>query len=119
MRAALGYVLLFVLGALQGMIGTFQYSQPPTPFIAILLVVIIFVTCAVCGWGMGTFGGAVLPAVGWLLASFILAMSRPNGSVLITASTAGEWYLYGGAVGCAAGCVVGFFARIRTPLAPR
>ena len=118
-RAALGYVLLFVLGALQGMIGTFQYGRPPTPLIAILLAVIIFVTCAGCGWGMGTFGGALLPAAGWLLASFILAMSRPNGSVLLTASAAGEWYLYGGALGCAAGCVVAFFARVRTPIAPR
>lgn len=117
--AALGYVLLFVLGALQGMIGSLQYSQSPAPVIAILLAVIIFATCAGCGWGLGTFGGALAPAVGWILATFILAMSRPNGSVIITATTAGEWYLYGGAAACAAGCLAGFFARVRRPLPPR
>ena len=37
--------------------------------------------------------------------SFVLAMPRPNGSVIITATAAGEWYLYGGALGCAAGAV--------------
>src|SRR5580700_1493399 len=93
--AALGYVMLFVFGALQGMIGSFQYSQSPTPLIA------------------------VLPAVGWILATFILAMSRPNGSVIITATTAGECYLYGGAAACAIGCVAGLLARVRRPLPPR
>ena len=117
--AALGYVMLFVFGAFQGMIGSFQYSQSPSPLIAILLAVIIFATCAGCGWGLGSFGGALLPAVGWILATFILAMSRPNGSVIITATTAGEWYLYGGAAACAIGCVAGFIARVRRPLPPR
>jgi Family of unknown function (DUF6113) len=116
---ALGYVMLFVLGAVQGLIGSFQYSQPPVPLIAIVLVVIIFATCAGCGWGVGSFGAALLPAVGWLLASFILAMPRPNGSVVITASAAGEWYLYGGALACAAGCVTGFYTRLRRSAPPR
>jgi len=115
---ALGYVVLFVLGAIQGLIGSFQYSQPPAPLIAIVLVLIIFATCAGCGWGVGTFGAALLPALGWILASFILAMPRPNGSVVITASAAGEWYLYGGALACAAGCVTGFFTRLRRSAPP-
>jgi hypothetical protein len=119
MLAAVGYVVLFVLGALQGLIGSFQYSQPPKPLIAILLVVIIFATCVGCGWGVGTFGAALLPAVGWLLVSFIIAMPRPNGSVVVTATAAGEWYLYGGAIACAAGCVAAFFARLRRSVRPR
>jgi Family of unknown function (DUF6113) len=116
---AFGYLALFVLGAIQGLIGSFQYGQPPAPLIAIVLVLIIFATCAGCGWGVGTFGAALLPALGWILASFILAMPRPNGSVVITASAAGEWYLYGGALACAAGCVGGFFARLRRSAPPR
>jgi Family of unknown function (DUF6113) len=116
---ALGYLALFVLGAVQGLIGSFQYGQPPAPLIAIVLVLIIFATCAGCGWGVGTFGAALLPALGWILASFILAMPRPNGSVVITASAAGEWYLYGGALACAAGCVTGFFTRLRRSAPPR
>jgi peptidoglycan/LPS O-acetylase OafA/YrhL len=110
---ALGYLLLFILGALQGFVGSFQYSRSPAPLIAIVLAVAIFLTCLGCGWGIGTFTAGLLPAVGWILASFILAMGRPNGSVIITATTAGECYLYGGALGCAAGAVGTVFIRAR------
>ena len=99
------YLVLFVLGALQGLIGSFQYSQAPVPLIAILLALIIFATCLGGGWGMRTFGGGLIPALGWLAASFILASPRGNGSVIVTASTAGTWYLYGGALACLAGSV--------------
>jgi Family of unknown function (DUF6113) len=110
---AVGYLVLFALGVLQGLIGSFQYSRPPVPLIAILLAVIIFVTCAGCGWGIGTFSAALLPAAGWLIASFVLAMPRPNGSLIITGTAAGEWYLYGGALGCAAGAVTAFYFKAR------
>jgi hypothetical protein len=114
-----GYVMLFVLGAFQGLIGSFQYSQAPAPLIAIILAVVIFATCAGCGWGLGTFGAGLMPAIGWIFASFILAMPRPNGSVVITGTAAGEWYLYGGAFGCAIGCVTAFFTRLRRSAPPR
>jgi hypothetical protein len=116
---AVSYVMLFVLGAFQGLIGSFHYSQPPAPLIAIILAVVIFATCAGCGWGLGTFGAGLMPAIGWIFASFIIAMPRPNGSVVITATTAGEWYLYGGAFACAAGCVTAFFTRLRRSAPPR
>ena len=116
---AVSYVLLFLLGAVQGLIGSFQYSQSPVPLIAIVLAVVIFATCVACGRGIGTFGAGLLPAVGWILASFILAMPRQNGSVIITATSAGEWYLYGGALACAAGCVTAFFTRVRRSAPPR
>ena len=116
---ALGYLVLLLLGALQGLIGCFQYSRPPQPVIAIGFAVLIFVTCAGCGWGMGTFTAALLPAVGWMVASFVLASPRPNGSVIITATAAGEGYLYGGALGCAAGTVTAFFLRFRRSAPPR
>jgi Family of unknown function (DUF6113) len=110
---AVGYLVLFVLGALQGLIGSFQYSQSPSPLIAIILVLVIFATCVACGWGVGTFAAGLVPAVGWILASFIVAMPRQNGSVVITASGAGEWYLYGGALACLVGSVTAFFTRLR------
>ncbi len=116
---AAGYLMLFVLGAIQGLIGSFQYSQAPAPLIAIILAAVIFVTCAACGWGLGTFGGALAPALGWISVSFILAMPKSNGSVIITATAAGEWYLYGGALACAAGCVTAFFTRLRRSAPPR
>jgi hypothetical protein len=114
-----GYVLLFVLGALEGLIGSFQYSRAPVPWIAVILAVVMFATCVACGWGLGTFGAGLLPAVGWILASFILAMPRTNGSLIITGTAAGEWYLYGGALACAAGSVTAFFTRLRRVAPPR
>jgi hypothetical protein len=109
---ALGYLLLLVLGALQGFIGSFQYGRSPAPLVAIVLAVIIFVTCAGCGWGIGTFAAGLLPAAGWIIVSFLLAMPKSNGSVIITATAPGEWYLYGGALGCVAGAMATFFTRI-------
>jgi hypothetical protein len=114
-----GYLMLFVLGALQGLIGSFQYGQSPAPLIAILLVVVIFATCALCGWGIGTFTAGLVPAVGWILTAFLLAMARSNGSVIITATAAGECFLYGGALACAVGSVAAFFTRVRRPVPPR
>lgn len=107
------YLLLFVLGGLQGVIGSFQYSRGPVPLVAIVADVIILVTCLLAGWGMRTYGASVLPALGWLAASFILAMPRSNGSVVITATTAGEWYLYGGAIAAMTGAVTAFLVWAR------
>lgn len=115
----LGYAALLLLGALQGLIGCFQYARPPQPLIAVGFAVLIFVTCAGCGWGIGTFIAALLPAAGWIVVSFVLASPRPNGSVVITATAAGEWYLYGGALACAAGTVAAFFLRVRRSAPPR
>jgi hypothetical protein len=116
---ALGYLVLLLLGALQGAIGCFQYARSPQPLIAIGFAVLIFVTCAGAGWGIGTFTAALLPAIGWIAVSFVLASPRPKGSVIITATAAGEWYLYGGALACAAGTVTAFFLRVRRSAPPR
>src|ERR1700691_145515 len=102
------YVVLFVLGAAQGMIGSFQYGQGPVPLIAIILDVAIFVTCVLGGWGMRSFAGGLTPALGWILASFLLSMGNSQGTVIITATTAGEWYLYGGAIRGAGGAATAF-----------
>jgi hypothetical protein len=117
--AVAGYVMLFVLGAVQGIFGSFQYGREPSPLIAVILVLFVLVTCVGCGWGIGTFSAGVLPAVGWILASFILAMSRANGSVIITATTAGECYLYGGALAAAVGSLTAFYIRVRRSAPPR
>jgi Family of unknown function (DUF6113) len=110
-----GYVLLFVLGALQGMIGSFNYGRSPVPLVAIILAVVIFATCVLAGWGMGTFGGGLAPALGWIIASFVLSMGRPNGSIIITGTSAGEWYLYGGSLAAVTGAAAAYilWARAR------
>ena len=109
-----GYLVLFVLGAAQGVLGSFQYSRGPAPLVSIAFALLLFATCVLAGWGLRTYAAGIFPALGWVIASFILAMPRPNGSVIIEASSAGEWYLYGGALAAAAGAVVSFFTWIRT-----
>lgn len=113
------HVLLFVLGILQGMIGSFQYSRSPAPLIAIVLVVVLFATCVLGSWAMRSFAAGLLPAVGWIIASFVLSMGNARGSVIITATAAGEWYLYGGVLAALAGVATSFATWTRTITRPR
>ena len=118
--AAAGYVVLFVLGALEGMIGSFNYSRSPVPLVAIILAVVIFATCVLAGWGTRTLGGGLAPALGWIVASFVLSMGRPNGSIIITNTAAGQWYLYGGSMAAVSGAAAAYVFWVRPrPRAPR
>jgi hypothetical protein len=109
------YVVLFLLGAVQGTIGSFQYGRVagPVPLAAIACCLVLLVTCLLAGWGMRSVSGALVPAVGWLLASFVLSMPVASGSVIITASTPGEWYLYGGTLSAVVAVVASFGRWIR------
>ena len=102
------YVALFVLGAVQALIGTFQYSQGPGPLVAICFDVAILVTCILGSRGMRTALGGVLPAAGWLVVTLVLSTAPAGGSVLVTATVAGEWFLFGGALSAVAGAVYAF-----------
>lgn len=104
------YVALFLLGLVQAVIGTFQYSRGPGPLAAILFDLAILATCVLGSWGMRTALGGVLPAAGWLLATLVLGSASAGGSILVTNTAAGKWFLFGGAV-CAAGGGVYSFAR--------
>jgi len=111
------YVVLFVLGAVEGVIGSFQYSRTagPVPLAAIAFCAGIFVTCLLAAWGMRSASGALMPAAGWIIASFVLSMPASNGSVIITNTTPGKWYLYGGTVSVLIGVAASFGSWIRTP----
>jgi hypothetical protein len=91
------YAALFLAGAVEGLIGSFQYSRN-VPFGAIVFCVVLLATCLLGAWAMRSVGGALCPALGWIIASFVLSMPVSSGSVIITDSTAGKWYLYGGTV---------------------
>jgi Family of unknown function (DUF6113) len=109
------YVALLLLGAVEGAIGSFQYSLL-APVAAILFCAGIFVTCLLAAWGMGSITGAFVPAIGWIAATFILSQPVASGSVIIANSSAGKWYLYGGMLSVAAALLVSFFAsRLRLP----
>jgi len=106
--AALTYGVLVLFGAGQGLVGAFVYAVGPSPLMAACLDAVIFSTCLFGGWGMRSALGALAPAVGWFGVTFWLASGTSGGSVVITATSAGEWFLFGGALAAAAGFVIGF-----------
>ncbi len=108
--------MLFLLGALQGLVGSFQYNHSVGffPLAAVVLAVLILATCLLGAYGMGSAGGALAPAIGWFLVSLVLTMPTHGGSVIITGTAAGEWYLYGGAVCAGASVILAFVLRTRT-----
>ncbi len=105
---ALVYLALITFGAAQGLVGTFFYGSGPAPAASILFDLAILATCLLGGWGLERPSGGLAPAAGWLIAVLILASGTAGGSVLIAATTAGEWFLFGGAASAAAGVVAGF-----------
>ncbi len=118
---ATAYAALFVLGALEGLIGCFHFAHTlgGIPVAALAFCVLILVTSVAGAAGMGSALGGVLPAIGWLAASFVLTLPTAAGSVIVTNTSAGEWYLYGGAACAAVGVVAGFRWRLRRPGAGR
>jgi Family of unknown function (DUF6113) len=105
---AAAYIALFLVGGLLGLIGAFQFSRGPAPLVAILFDLAILVCCVLGGRGMRTALGGVLPAVGWFIVTVLLTSTSAGGSVIVTATPAGMWFLYGGAVSAAAGAVYAF-----------
>jgi hypothetical protein len=113
--AAAAYAALFVLGVLEGLIGCFHFghSLGGVPAASLVFCALILATSVAGAAGMGTAMGGVLPAIGWLAVSFVLTLPTAAGSVIVTNTTAGEWYLYGGAACAAAGVVASFRQRWR------
>ncbi len=109
------YSMLFLFGAVQGLIGSFQYSRASrsVPVAALICCVVILATCLLAAWATRSVSGAVLPGIGWIITSFVLSMPVSNGSVIITSTTPGEWYLYGGTLSVAAAVVVSFVGAAR------
>ena len=110
------YALLLVFGALQGLIGSFEYSAwmiGSFPAAAVLLCLLLVATCVFGSWGMSSVAGAILPALGWIVASFVLDSPSRQGSVIVAAVPSGEWYLYGGAIAALLGIAAAFVFWVR------
>ncbi len=109
------YGVLFVFGAVQGMLGSFQYSGMigPLPLAAIAFCVAILATCLLASRVLRTVSGALVPAIGWIAASFVLSMPVASGSVIITNTAAGKWYLYGGTLCAVGGVILASLTRVR------
>jgi len=109
------YGALFLFGAVQGLIGSFQYSRAAgaVPVAALICSAAILATCLLAAWATRSVSGALLPGMGWLITSFVLSMPVSHGSVIITSTTAGKWYLYGGTLCVAAAVVASFIGSAR------
>ena len=83
------------------------------PVAALGWAVAILLTAFGAAWGMQAATAGLMPAVGWFAAAFILAMPTRGGSVLITNTSAGKWFLYGGTVCVLAGVVASFATQGR------
>ncbi len=110
--------MLFLLGAAESVVGCFFYSSGPTPIAALLFALAMLGTCLLGGWGMRRPAGALAAALGWFAASFILATGTSGGSVVITSTAAGEWFLFGGA-GCVVAGTIAAFVLWSRAAAPR
>jgi hypothetical protein len=110
------YGVVFLLGAVEAMFGSFEYSYGigPVPASALGCCAAILLTCLLAGWAMRSFTGAVVPALGWIIVSFVMAMPDAGGSVIVTNTADGKWYLYGGALSAAIGVVAAFAIWIRS-----
>jgi len=106
------YTALFLAGAVEGLIGSFQYSRM-APVAAIVFCVVLLITCLLGAWAMRSVAGALWPALGWFVTSFVLSMPAASGSVIITSTTAGKWYLYGGTVCALTGVGLSFVVLAR------
>ena len=110
-----GYLLLFALGVLEGLLGALWYAWTlgPVPVAALGWAVAIFLTSFGAAWGMQAATAGLMPAVGWFAAVFILAMPTRGGSVLITNTSAGKWFLYSCTLCVLAGVVASFATQGR------
>jgi hypothetical protein len=115
LMAAGAYAVLFLLGIGQGLIGSFQFSWAagPVPIAALAFDLLILLTCVAGAWGMRRPLGGLMPAVGWFVATFVMAMGTPGGSVVITNTGPGKWYLFGGTACTLAGVIAGFVVAPR------
>jgi hypothetical protein len=114
------YLALLLFGLAQGLLGAFFYAVGPDPLAAIGFDLAILATCLLGAWGTGQGAGAFVPAAGWFVMTFVLASGTGGGSVIVTASTAGELFLFGGAICALIGAVAGFTVWTRRrPAGPR
>jgi hypothetical protein len=96
----LAYGVLAVLGVLLGVIGSFEFSWSagPVPVAAILLSAVNLAVFRGAGWAMESRLAAVVPAVLWMIILVVLSSRRPEGDLVVTGTTAGYVYMFGGAV---------------------
>jgi hypothetical protein len=96
----IAYGVLAVLGVLLGVIGSFEFSWEigSVPVAAIALAVLNLVVFRAAGWAMESRLGAGVPAGLWMIVLILLSSRRPEGDLVVTGTTPGYVYMFGGAI---------------------
>lgn len=102
------YIALFLFGAAQGLLGSFFWNSGPPPLASLGFDAVILATCLFGAWGTQSGVGGFAPAAGWFIAAFVMASGTHEGTVIITATGGGEWFLFGGAACALIGALTGF-----------
>jgi hypothetical protein len=97
---ALGHLLALVAGAVAGLLGsfTFAYTQASFPvglLVGLCLCLAVFVSAGVA---LRSRGAAAVAAAGWLVTVGLLSMQRPEGDLVVPATTLGYCWLLVGTV---------------------
>jgi uncharacterized protein DUF6113 len=94
------YGVLAVLGLVLGVITSYQFSWTLVgfPVAAVLLSVVEFAAFRLAGWAMESKLGAAALAVPWLIVVVLLSSRRPEGDLIVTGTTAGYVFIFGGSI---------------------
>ncbi|MDH2429898.1 DUF6113 family protein [Sphaerisporangium sp. TRM90804] len=99
--AGAAYGVLFVLGAVFGVVSGFEHSWnlwEPVPPIPIVLTLLLFGLLYSAGRLMGTRLGAFVPGLGWMLVALLFSTRKSEGDLVIAGDAPGYWFLLGGAL---------------------
>jgi hypothetical protein len=99
----IAYGVLAVLGAVLGVIGSFEFSWQlgAFPVAALAWTAVNVAAFRGAGWAMEGKLGVAAPAVPWLVVVLVLSSSRPEGDLVVTGTTAGYVFIFGGAIAAA------------------
>lgn len=94
------YGVLVVLGLLFGLVGSFEFSWTigSVPVAAILLSAAAFAAFRIAGWAMESKLGVAAMAAPWLIVVVLLSSRRPEGDLVVTGTTAGYVFIFGGSI---------------------
>jgi hypothetical protein len=96
----LGYLLALVAGAAAGLLGSFTFGYtyawlPVGLLVALLLSLAVFLTA---GLALRSRAAAGLASAGWLVVVGVFSLARPEGDLIVPASTLGYTWLLAGTV---------------------
>jgi hypothetical protein len=94
----LGYLLALVAGVTAGVLGsfTFAYMRGPLPVGLLVALCLCLAAFVASGLLLRSRAAAVVATSGWLVSVGLLSMQRPEGDLIVPATTLGYcWLLVG------------------------